>query len=218
MIHTLGADQVLFIVGALRWTVALAALSLLLGGVAGFAVALARVSLLRGLRWLAAGYVGVIQGVPALMLLFLAYYGLSLAGLELPPLAAASISLAFYVSGYLADIWRGAIQSVPWQQWEASGSLGLTRAQQFRYVVLPQAVRIATPPTVGFAVQAVKNTSIVSIVNVVEVARAGQLVNNTTYEPFRVYGLVALLYFAICWPMSLLASRLERRLDVRSPR
>ncbi len=218
MIHSLGTDQVLFIVGALRWTVALAALSLLLGGVAGFAVAIARVSPLRGLRWLAGAYVGVIQGVPALMLLFLAYYGLSLAGLELPPLAAAAVSLAFYVSGYLADIWRGAIQSVPWQQWEASGSLGLTRAQQFRYVVLPQAVRIATPPTVGFAVQAVKNTSIVSIVNVVEVARAGQLVNNTTYEPFRVYGLVALLYFAICWPMSLLASRLERRLDVRSPR
>jgi len=218
VIHSLGPDQVLFIVGALRWTAVLAALSLVIGGVAGFAVAIARVSPLRGLRWLAAGYVGVIQGVPALMLLFLAYYGLSLAGLELPPLAAAAVSLAFYVSGYLADIWRGAIQSVPWQQWEASGSLGLTRAQQFRYVVLPQAVRIATPPTVGFAVQAVKNTSIVSIVNVVEVARAGQLVNNTTYEPFRVYGLVALLYFAICWPMSLLASRLERRLDVRSPR
>lgn len=218
MIHSLGPDQVLFIVGSLRWTAALAALSLLIGGAAGFVVAIARVSPLRGLRWLAAGYVGVIQGVPALMLLFLAYYGLSLAGLELPPLAAAAVSLAFYVSGYLADIWRGAIQSVPWQQWEASGSLGLTRAQQFRYVVLPQAIRIATPPTVGFAVQAVKNTSIVSIVNVVEVARAGQLVNNTTYEPFRVYGLVALLYFAICWPMSLLASRLERRLDVRSPR
>ncbi len=218
MIRGLGADQILFIVGALRWTVTLAALSLVIGGVAGFTVAIARVSLLRGLRWLAAGYIGLIQGVPALMLLFLAYYGLSLAGLELPPLAAAAISLAFYVSGYLADIWRGAIQSVPWQQWEASGSLGLTRAQQFRYVVLPQAVRIATPPTVGFAVQAVKNTSIVSIVNVVEVSRAGQLVNNTTYEPFRVYGLVALLYFAICWPMSLLASRLERRLDVRRQR
>ena len=218
MIHSLGADQVLFIVGALRWTALLAALSLVIGGVAGFVVAIARVSLLRGLRWLAAGYIGVIQGVPALMLLFLAYYGLSLAGLELPPLAAAAVSLAFYVSGYLADIWRGAIQSVPWQQWEASGSLGLMRAQQFRYVVLPQAVRIATPPTVGFAVQAVKNTSIVSIVNVVEVARAGQLVNNTTYEPFRVYGLVALLYFAICWPMSLLAAQLETSLDLRRHR
>ena len=214
----LGTDQILFIVGALRWTVALTVLSLIIGGAAGFAVAIARVSVWPAVRLLAAGYIGVIQGVPALMLLFLAYYGLSLAGLELPPLAAASISLALYVSGYLADIWRGAIQSVPWQQWEASGSLAMTRAQQFRHVVLPQAVRIATPPTVGFAVQAVKNTSIVSIVNVVEVARAGQLVNNVTYEPFRVYGLVALLYFAICWPMSILAARLERRLDARRQR
>ena len=196
----------------------LAALSLLIGGAACFLVAIARVSRVAAIRWLASGYIGVIQGVPALMLLFLAYYGLSLAGLDLPPLVAASVSLALYVSGYLADIWRGAIQSVPWQQWEASSSLAMTRLQQFRYVVLPQALRIATPPTVGFAVQAVKNTSIVSIVNVVEIARAGQLVNNVSYQPFRVYGLVALLYVLICWPMSKLAARLERRLDARRQR
>ena len=152
------------------------------------------------------------------MLLFLSFYGLPLLGLDLPPLVAASISLALYVSGYLADIWRGAIQSVAWQQWEASGSLAMTRLQQLRYVILPQALRIATPPTVGFAVQAVKNTSIVSIVNVIEVARAGQLVNNATYQPFTVYGLVALLYFAICWPMTRLAARLERKLDVSRQR
>lgn len=213
MIRTFGMDEVLFIVGAVRWTLALTALSLLFGGAVGFLVAIGRVSPLRPLRWGATGYIGLIQGVPALMLLFLSYYGLSLAGLELPPLVAASASLALYVSGYLADIWRGAIQSVPWQQWEASGSLAMTRMQQFRYVILPQALRVATPPTVGFAVQAVKNTSIVSIVNVVELARAGQLVNNVTFQPFRVYGLVALMYFAVCWPMSLLAARLERRLD-----
>ena len=210
----LGSDQILFIVGALRWTVILTVLSLLIGGAIGFVVALMRVSPIRGARWAAAGYIGVIQGIPALMILFLSFYGLPLIGLDLPPIVAASISLALYVSGYLADIWRGAIQSVAWQQWEASGSLAMTRSQQLRYVILPQALRIATPPTVGFAVQAVKNTSIVSIVNVIEVARAGQLVNNSIYEPFRVYGLVALLYFAICWPMTLLATRLERRLDV----
>lgn len=216
--NSFGLDQFLFIVFALRWTVILTVFSLLLGGAVGFVVALCRVSPRAGLRWLATGYIGLIQGVPALMLLFLSYYGLPLMGLDLPPIVAASVSLALYVSGYLADIWRGAIQSVAWQQWEASGSLAMTRFQQLRYVILPQAVRIATPPTVGFAVQAVKNTSIVSIVNVVEVARAGQLVNNATYQPFRVYGLVALLYFAICWPMSLLATRLERRLDVRRQR
>jgi polar amino acid transport system permease protein len=212
------SDQIIFIVSALRWTVLLTVLALLIGGVVGFAVAIARVSPAAPLRWFAAGYIGVIQGIPALMILFLAYYGLSLAGLELPPLVAASIAMSLYVSGYLADIWRGAIQSVPWQQWEASSSLAMTRVQQFRYVVLPQALRIATPPSVGFAVQAVKNTSIVSIVNVVEIARAGQLVNSVAYQPFKIYSLVALLYFAICWPMSLLAARLERRLDARRKR
>ncbi len=214
----MSSDQIIFIVSALRWTVLLTVLALLIGGVVGFAVAIARVSPAAPLRWFAAGYIGVIQGIPALMILFLAYYGLSLAGLELPPLVAASIAMSLYVSGYLADIWRGAIQSVPWQQWEASSSLAMTRVQQFRYVVLPQALRIATPPSVGFAVQAVKNTSIVSIVNVVEIARAGQLVNSVAYQPFKIYSLVALLYFAICWPMSLLAARLERRLDARRKR
>ncbi len=214
----MSSDQIIFIVSALRWTVLLTVLALLIGGVVGFAVAIARVSPAAPLRWFAAGYIGVIQGIPALMILFLAYYGLSLAGLELPPLVAASIAMSLYVSGYLADIWRGAIQSVPWQQWEASSSLAMTRVQQFRYVVLPQALRIATPPSVGFAVQAVKNTSIVSIVNVVEIARAGQLVNSVAYQPFKIYSLVAVLYFAICWPMSLLAARLERRLDARRKR
>jgi polar amino acid transport system permease protein len=214
----MSTDQVIFIVSALRWTLLLTVLALLIGGVVGFAVAIARVSPSAPLRWLATGYIGVIQGIPALMILFLAYYGLSLAGLELPPLVAASIAMSLYVSGYLADIWRGAIQSVPWQQWEASSSLAMTRVQQFRYVVLPQALRIATPPSVGFAVQAVKNTSIVSIVNVVEIARAGQLVNSVAYQPFKIYSLVALLYFVICWPMSLLAARLERKLDARRKR
>ena len=213
MIRTFGPPEMLFIVGTLRWTLALTALSLLFGGVIGFVFAIMRVSPIRVIAGSAATYIGVIQGVPALMLLFLSYYGLSLAGVELPPLVAASASLALYVSGYLADIWRGAIQSVPWQQWEASGSLAMSRVQQFRYVILPQALRIATPPSVGFAVQAVKNTSIVSIVNVVELARAGSLINNVTFQPFRVYGLVAALYFIVCWPMSLLAARLERRLD-----
>ena len=214
----MSSDQIFFIVSALRWTVLLTAMALAIGGAVGFIVAIARVSPITPVRWLATGYIGVIQGIPALMILFLAYYGLALGGLDLPPLVAASIAMSLYVSGYLADIWRGAIQSVPWQQWEASSSLAMTRVQQFRYVVLPQALRIATPPSVGFAVQAVKNTSIVSIVNVVEIARAGQLVNNVAYQPFKVYGLVAILYFAICWPMSLLAARLERKLDARRKR
>ena len=115
-----------------------------------------------------------VQGIPVLMLLFLSYYGLSMAGFDMPPIFAASVSMALYASAYLGEIWRGCIQAVPWQQWEASTALAFSRAQQYRYVILPQAMRIAVPPTVGFLVQLVKNTSIVSIIGVVELARAGQ--------------------------------------------
>ena len=212
MIRQFGPEEIRFLVLSLRWTLALTGLALVFGGLLAFVVALARTSPLAPLRWLAGAWIGIIQGVPVLMLLFLSYYGLPLAGLDLPPLMAATLSMSLYASGYLGEIWRGAIQSVPWQQWEASTALAMGRAQQLRYVVLPQAVRIAVPPTVGFTVQLVKNTSIVSIIGFVELARAGQLVNNATFQPFKVFAVVALLYFAVCWPISLLARRLEGRL------
>ena len=216
MIRTFSANEVWFLVLSVRWTVALTVLALLGGGVLGFAIALARVSLWAPLRLVGSVYVQVIQGIPVLMLLLLSYYGLPLAGLELPPLLAASVSMGLYASGYLGEIWRGAIQAVPWQQWEGSASLAMRRWQQLWYVVLPQAVRIAVPPTVGFVVQLVKNTSIVSAIGLVELARAGQLVNNATFQPFKVFGVVAALYFAVCWPLSRLAQRLERRLHAQS--
>jgi len=210
MIRQFTQSEFLFILGSARWTLLLTVLALSLGGLLGFLVALARNSRIGPLRLLAAGWIGLVQGIPVLILLFLSYYGLALAGLDLPPLFAAAISMAFYASAHLGDIWRGCIQAVPWQQWEAADALALSRTQQYRYVILPQAARIAVPPTVGFIVQLVKNTSIVSIIGVVELARAGNLVNNATFSPFKVFGTVALIYFAICWPISLLAKRLER--------
>ncbi|TGT79178.1 amino acid ABC transporter permease, partial [Mesorhizobium sp. M8A.F.Ca.ET.161.01.1.1] len=114
----------------------------------------------------------------------------------------AGASMTIYTSGYLAEIWRGCIQAVPKQQWEASESLALTRAQQYRYVILPQAIRISLPPTVGFAVQVVKNTSIASIIGFVELARAGQLINNATFQPLSVFVAVAILYLIVCYTLS----------------
>jgi polar amino acid transport system permease protein len=213
MIRQFTQSEFLFILASARWTLLLTVLSLLLGGLLGFIVALARTSRFAPLRTLAAGWIGMVQGIPVLMLLFLSYYGLSMAGFDMPPIVAASVSMALYASAYLGEIWRGCIQAVPWQQWEASTALAFSRAQQYRYVILPQAVRIAVPPTVGFLVQLVKNTSIVSIIGVVELARAGNLVNNATFQPFKVFGTVALIYFAICWPISLLARRLEGKLN-----
>lgn len=213
MIREFTQSEFLFILGSARWTLLLTVLSLVLGGLLGFVVAIARTSRLAPLRLLAAGWIGLVQGIPVLILLFLAYYGLSMLGFDLPPIVAASISMAFYASAYLGEIWRGCIQAVPWQQWEASTALAFSRPQQYRYVILPQAMRIAVAPTVGFIVQLVKNTSIVSIIGVIELARAGNLVNNATFQPFKVFGTVALIYFAICWPISLLARRLEGKLN-----
>nr|WP_313534010.1 amino acid ABC transporter permease [Brucella anthropi] len=209
MIRDFGIQEIYILIAAARWTIVLTISASLIGGLAGLVIALARVSMLPWLRALATGYITVVQGIPALILLFLSYYGLSKAGYDLSPIVAASVSLAIYASGYLADIWRGAIQSVPQQQWEASTSLAMTRAQQYCYIILPQSIRIAVPPTVGFLVQLVKNTSIVSIVGVVELARAAQLINNATFQPFRVFIAVGLIYFAICYPLSVASKRFE---------
>lgn len=211
MIRSLSWNDMLFFLGALRWTVLLAAIACTCGGVLGLGVALARVARSRWLRIAAATYIQIVQGTPVLMLLFLSYYGLSLFGFDLPPMVAASVSMTIYVSGYLGEIWRGAIQAVPKQQWEASESLALTRRQQYQYVILPQAVRISLPPTVGFVVQVVKNSSIASIIGFVELAKAGQLINNVTFQPFRVFLIVAALYFCICYPLSYCSRRLERK-------
>lgn len=205
-------DHWLFLLQGAVWTIALSLIAFVGGGLAGGVVALSRVSPVRLIRWIALGYVQIVQGTPLLVLLFLSYFGLSIFGLSLPGIAAASISMIIYVSAYLGEIWRGCIESVAKTQWEAAECLALTRAQRLRYVILPQAVRIATPSTVGFMVQIVKNTSLASIVGFVELVRAGQLINNSIFQPFLVYVLIAVLYFAMCYPLSVWSRRLEQRL------
>ncbi len=206
------ANHLSFLLEGALWTVCLSLISFLGGGVAGALVALARISRWRPLRWLAIAYIQVIQGTPLLVILFLSYFGLSIMGFTLPPLVAAGLSMTIYVSAYLGEIWRGSIQSVARTQWEAAECLALSRWQRLRLVVLPQAVRIATPPTVGFMVQIVKNTSLASIVGFVELVRAGQLINNSIFQPFLIYMLIAALYFAMCYPLSAWSRRLEMRL------
>lgn len=203
-----------FLLGALRWTVVLSLIAFLGGGVGGLVLAIARTSSYPALRWLAAAYIGVMQGTPVLMQLFLAYYGLAvLTGLRIDPWPAVTLAFTMYAAAFLGEIWRGAIQAIPRQQWEAAAAIPLAPAAQLRYVILPQAFRIAIPPTVGFLVQLIKGTSIASIIGFVELTRAGQLIVNVTFQPMLVYPLVAVLYFVLCWPISLVALRLERRID-----
>jgi polar amino acid transport system permease protein len=203
-----------FLLGALRWTIVLSLVAFVGGSVGGLLLAIARTAKSRTARTFAATYIGLMQGTPLLMQLFLAYYGLAvLTGLRLDPWPAVTIAFTMYSAAFLGEIWRGAIQAIPRQQWEAAAALPLAPAAQLRYVILPQAFRIAIPPTVGFLVQLIKGTSIASIIGFVELTRAGQLIVNVTFQPMIVYPIVAILYFALCWPISLASLRLERKID-----
>ena len=99
-------------------------------------------------------------------------------------------------------IWRGCVESIPKGQWEAGETLALNYIEQMRYIILPQALRIAVAPTVGFSVQVIKGTALASIIGFVDLTKAGTMLNNATFRPFLVYSLVALIYFALCFPLS----------------
>jgi polar amino acid transport system permease protein len=114
-------------------------------------------------------------------------------------------------AAFLGEIRRGCIQAIPTGQWEAATALGLRHLARMRYVILPQAGKIAIAPTVGFLVLLVKSTSLASIIGFVELTRAGQIINNVTFRPFLVFGLVAIVYFVLCWPLSRLSQMLEQR-------
>ncbi|WP_259678560.1 amino acid ABC transporter permease [Klebsiella quasipneumoniae] len=207
---SLNLAHIQFLLEGTGWTVILSLMAFGGGGLVGFLIALGRIAPWRSLRLLISIWVQLIQGTPLLIIMFMVYFGLPQLGLSISPLFAAGVSLTVYASAYLGEIWRGCIQSVPRAQWEAAECLALTRAQRMYKVILPQAVKLATPPTVGFSVQIIKNTSLASVVGFVELARAGQLINNSIFEPFLIYLIVAFVYFCLCFPVSALSRRLEK--------
>ena len=211
MIRPFGWNEFLIIVMAAQWTIALSAIAFAGGGIGGMLIALARVSDVRPLRLAALGFIRVFQGTPLLMQLFLVFFGMNIFGLAINPWIAATIALTLHASAFLGEIWRGCIDAVPSGQREAATALGLKYYNRMRYIVLPQAARIAVAPTVGFLVQLIKGTSLAAIIGFTELTRQGQIINNATFSPFMVFGTVAAIYFILCWPLSLLARRMEVR-------
>lgn len=197
---------------AMRWTVGLSLIAFIGGGLLGALLVVLRLTGTRFVRRLIMLYVQVFQGTPLLLQLFLVYFGLSMFGLETTALVAASICLTLYASAYLSEIWRGCVESIDNGQWEAASSLALSFSEQMRYVILPQALRAGIAPTVGFMVQVVKATALTSVIGFVEMTRSGQIITNATFQPFFIYGSVALMYFALCFPLSLYSRRLEHSL------
>ena len=195
---------------AARWTIVLSLIAFVGGGLVGLALLVARTTPRRGLQKAVAGYVQVFQGTPLLMQLFLAYFGMAMLGVETSAWTAAAVALTLYSSAFLAEIWHGCVQSIGKGQWEAAQSLALNFGEQLRYVIFPQAARIAVAPTVGFLVQVVKGTALASVIGFVELTKAGTMITNATFRPFTVYACVALMYFGLCWPISAWSRRLER--------
>ena len=196
---------------AVPWTLALSAIAFAGGTLIGVTLLVLRIMKPRSAGRIIRGYVQLFQGTPLLMQLFLTYFGLALVGLETSPLVAATVCLSLYAGAFFTETWHGCVISIPKGQWEASASLALNLREQLRHVILPQAMRVSIPPTVGLLVQIIKNTSLASVIGFVELTRTGQTIVNVTYDPFFVYGAVAALYFAICFPLSIWGRALERK-------
>ncbi|TBD97363.1 amino acid ABC transporter permease [Rhizobium ruizarguesonis] len=207
----MGHDEFVFLLIGLKWTVVLSAVGFVCGGIAGLGVALARASGIPLLERVTAAYIAVFQGTPLLMQLFVVYYGLALLGLMLDACVAVAIGLTLHASAYLGEIWRGSIEAVPRGQTEAAKALSLRYVSRMRDVILPQALRISLPATVGFLVQLIKGTSLASIVGFTELTRAGNIISNQIFQPLTVFGIVGALYFLMCCPLTILGARLERK-------
>ncbi|MDH2296393.1 amino acid ABC transporter permease [Cobetia sp. 1AS1] len=199
---------------AARWTLALSLIAFIGGSLVGLALTFLRLTRWPGAALFCRLYTELFQGTPLLMQLFLAFFGVAVFGLDVSAWTAASVALTLFSSAFLHDIWRGCVEAVPKGQWEGARVLGLGYLKTMRHIILPQALRMAIAPTVGFSVQIIKGTALASVIGFVELTKAGTMLNNATLEPFTVFALVALLYFAMCYPLSRLARHLEARLNV----
>lgn len=202
---------------AAKWTIILSAIAFVVGGIVGFLLLLMRISPNKWIKGLSLIYIEFFQGTPLLLQLFLAFFGTSVVfGINLSPLAAATIALTAFTSSFLADIWRGSIEAVPAGQWEAASALGFGYSKQLELIVLPQAFKISIAPTVGFLVQVIKGTSLASVIGFSEVSRVASEINNVTLNSLLVFAIAGLIYFALCYPLSLWSQRLEQQLNYKS--
>jgi polar amino acid transport system permease protein len=197
---------------AARWTVVLSLMAFIGGGVVGAALLVLRLMPSRIGRAFVEGYVELFQGTPLLVQLFLAYFGIALLGVNTSAWTAAALALTLYTSAFLVEIWRGCVEAVPRGQWEGGTSLALSFGETLRHVILPQALTVAIAPTVGFLVQVIKGTALASVIGFVELTKTATMVTNATFRPFVVYSCVGLIYFVLCYPISLIAKRFERKL------
>jgi polar amino acid transport system permease protein len=196
----------------LKVTVLLTIVIMAISLVVALPVALARMSSHRWLRVPSTIYVQVLRGTPVLLQLFYLYYVLPFAGIELNAWTAGIIGMSAAYSAYLSEIYRAGIEAIDKGQTEAALSLGMSRFQVMKIVVLPQAFRIVIPPIGNMFVGLFKDTSLLSILTIRELMFQGQLLAATNFRHVTIFTVVAILYLAVCWPSAAIIDRLEKKL------
>jgi cystine transport system permease protein len=197
----------------LYFTIPLTLISFVLGILLAFFTALARLSSVKPLNAIANFYVWIFRGTPLLVQLFILFYGFPSIGLTLNPFPAAVIGFTLNVGAYSSEIIRAAIQSIPKGQWEAAFSIGMTKSQAMRRIILPQAVRVSLPPLGNSFISLVKDTSLAATITVTEMFQKGQQIASVTYEPLWLYIEVAFIYLIFSTFLSYLQAMLERRYE-----
>lgn len=194
-----------------KTTILLSLVSMALALVLGLLAALARLSRYAPLRWCSNIYVEVIRGTPLLVQLFIVYYGLPQYGIRLDAFLAGFLTLGFHYGAYLSEVYRAGIVAVERGQIEAAQSIGMSRGQILREVVLPQAIPVVLPPLGNYFISMLKDSALTATISVTELLRAGQLRVAITFRAMEIYLIIAAIYFAISFPFALLVRRLERR-------
>lgn len=197
--------------GAIFYTIPLSILSFIIGIILALFTALARLSSIKILKFIANVYVSVVRGTPLLVQLFIIFYGLPNVGITLDPFIAAVIGFSLNVGAYSSEIIRGAILSIPSGQWEAGYSIGMSYGQNLKRIILPQAVRVSVPPLSNTFISLIKDSSLAALILVTEMFRVAQQIASTNYEFLLLYTEVALIYWIICFPLSIAQQRLEHR-------
>ncbi|WP_181537783.1 amino acid ABC transporter permease [[Anoxybacillus] calidus] len=199
--------------GALFYTIPLTLITFSIGLVLAILTALARLSNVKLLQIIARVYVSAIRGTPLLVQLFIIFYGLPSVGITIDPFPAAVIGFSLNVGAYASEIIRSAILSIPKGQWEAAYSLGMSYTQALKRIIFPQAARVSVPPLSNTFISLVKDTSLASVILVSEMFRKAQEIASMNYEVLLIYTEAALIYWVICFLLSILQDGIERRLN-----
>ncbi|HTP97702.1 MAG TPA: amino acid ABC transporter permease [Casimicrobiaceae bacterium] len=192
-------------------TVVMAALAIAIGSVLGLGLGLAAGSRSTVVRGAIDAFIFVTRGIPVLVIMFITYYAFPAVGYRVSSFAAVTVALTLYAAAFYTDVMRGALAAVPRGQLEAARSLGIARIPTVFHILLPQAMKSSIPPWLNTSIVIVKSTSYAAIVGAWELTYAAKEIVERTLATFEIFGAVMAAYFIICYPMSLLSRRLEKR-------